>query len=292
MLTLLPVAGWAQGYVEGASLSSEVLPLTSKDPGQASDFRAYITRASVVMPRFLRADKSQALLLGLNAEAVYFAGNRPGFDVQHLFVVTPVLGYTRQLTPALRLTGLFLPTLGSDYRRIKGEDVQFGGLVRGLYRVNPLLALGATLGFRQTFYGPTYILLGGLDWQVADKVRIFGDVPATLTASYAATPKLNAGLDVTANFGSYRLEPENHYVRYRTFIAGLFAEYYVQPRVALRATAGYSLVRNLEIYQAGDRVSGILDFVNLGTAPLPVSPPIGNGLVLRLALSFRMPTPK
>ena len=134
-------------------------------------------------------------------------------------------------------------------------------------------------------------MLGGLDWRVADKVRIFGDVPANLTVSYAAGSQLNAGLDVAANFGSYRFGPGNHYVRYRTFIAGLFAEYYVQPRVALRATAGYSLVRNLEIYREHDRVSGILDFANLGTAPLPISPPITTGLVLRLALSFRIPTP-
>ena len=131
VLLLLPAAGWAQGYVEGASLSSEVLPLTSEGPNQTADFRAYITRASVAIPRFLRADKSQALLLGFNAEAVYFAGNRPGFDAPRLFAVTPVLGYTRQLTPGLRLTGLFIPTLGSDYRRLKGEDVRFGGLVRG-----------------------------------------------------------------------------------------------------------------------------------------------------------------
>lgn len=62
---------------------------------------------------------------------MYFVGNRPGFDAPRLFAVTSVLGYTRQLTPALRLTGLFIPTLGSDYRRLKGEDVQFGGLVRG-----------------------------------------------------------------------------------------------------------------------------------------------------------------
>ena len=291
VLLLLPVAGWAQGYVEGASLSSEVLPLTSEGPNQTADFRAYITRASVVVPRFLRADKSQALLLGFNAEAVSFAGNRPGFDAPRLFAVTPVLGYTRQLTPALRLTGLFIPTLGSDYRRLKGEDVQFGGIVRGAYRMTELLSLRATLGFRQTFYGPVYIVLGGLDWQVADRVRIFGDVPANLTVSYAAGAKLNAGLDVAANFGSYRFGANNDYVRYRTFIAGLFAEYYVQPRVALRATAGYSLVRDLEVYQERDRVSGVLNFVNLGTEPRPISPPIDTGLVLRLALSFRIPTP-
>lgn len=65
----------------------------------------------------------------------------------------------------------------------------------------------------------------------------------------------------------------------------------MQPCVAPRATAGYSLVRNLEIYQERDQVSGILDFANLGAAPLPTSPPIDTGLVLRLALSFRIPTP-
>ena len=291
LLVVLPLFGRGQGYTEGASLSAEVLPLSIGEPDHASSFRAYSTRASVVVPVYLIKNLLQALLLGAGGEAVYVNGSRPGFAVNHLYAVAPVLGYTRQVTQKLRLTGLFIPTLSSDYQPVKGEDVQYAGIVRGVYRVQPALTWRAALGYRQTFYGPIYIVLGGLDWQVSRKVRVFGDLPANLTVAWAATPNLNTGFDMAANFSTYSLSVANEYVRYRTFLAGLFCEYYVRPQLALRATVGYSIIRNLEVYRRNDRVGGVLDFVNLGHAPTPISPAIRNGVVARLTLSFRLPNP-
>ncbi|MFD2937409.1 DUF6268 family outer membrane beta-barrel protein [Spirosoma flavum] len=292
LLVVLPLVGRGQGYTEGVSLNADVLPLSIGGPDHASSFRAFSIRASVIVPFFLKKDKSQALLLGAGGEAVYFDGSRPGFEVKHLYAGAPVLGYTRQITQKLRLTGIFIPTLSADYQQIKGSDVQYGGIVRGVYRVRPTLALRAALGYRQTFYGPIYIVLGGLDWQVSRKVRVFGDLPANLTGAWAATPKVNAGFDMAANFSTYSLSVANEYVRYRTFLAGLFCEYYVRPQLALRATVGYSIIRNLEVYRRNDRVTGgVLDFVNLGHSPTPISPAISNGVVARLTLSFRLPNP-
>ncbi len=293
LLVVVPFAGWGQGYTEGASLSSEVLPLPSGKPGPESNSWASSTRASVVVPFFLKPDQSQALLLGGGVEVWSFTGSRPGFDVQHLYAIAPVLGYTRQLTQKLRLTGIFIPTLSSDFQQVAGKDVQYGGIVRGVYRVQPTLALRAALGYRQTFYGPTYIVLGGVDWQVSSRVRVFGDVPASLTVAYAATPRVNAGLDLVGNYSTYRLALADEYVRYRTFLVGLFGEYYVHPKLALRAKVGYSLIRNLDIYRQNDRATGVLDFVNVGGAsPTPLSPAVGNGVAVQVALSFRLPTPQ
>lgn len=171
---------------------------------------------------------------------------------------------------------------------MQGSAIQYGGLVRGVYRVGPTLALRAALGYRQTFYGPTYLVLAGLDWKVSDRVRVFGELPASLTASYAVAPKLNAGLDVLANAATYRFGPRDQYVRYRTLVTGLFAEYYVQPQLALRLTAGYSVLRNVEVYNKGDQVTGVVDLVTFGTAPVPLNPTVGNGAVVRLALSYRL----
>ena len=292
LLAALPLAGWGQGYTEGASLSAEVLPLSSGHPDHASRFWAHSTRASVVVPFFLKPDQSQALLVGGGGEVLSFSGSRPGFDVQHLYAIAPVLGYTRQLTPRLRLTGIFIPTLSTDFQQVLGNDVQYGGVVRGVYRVRPTLALRAALGYRQTFYGPTYIVLGGLDWQVSRRVRIFGDVPASLTVAYAATPRVNAGLDMVGNYSTYRLALADEYVRYRTFLVGLFGEYYLRPKLVLRAKVEYSLIRNLDIYRQDDRAAGVLDFVNIGGAsPTPLNPAVGKGVAVQVALSFRLPTP-
>ena len=283
-----PHTTYAQGYQEGVNVSSELLPLTLQNhEGQKHDFRASVTRFNMGIPYFLKADKSQYLILGVQTEAFSFHGPRPGFEVSNLYSVTPTLGYNRRLSDKLRLDVILLPTLSSDFKRIKGEDFLFGGLVRGTYKVKPNLSLRGSLGYRQQYYGALYIVQVGLDWQVSPKVRIFGDAPTSLTINYAHNAKFSTGFDLQAGNSSYRLAQENQYLRYSFAIPGVFAEYNLKPGLALRAKVGYSLIRNLEVFQEIDKADNV-DFFVLGTEPTPISPAIEKGLTFRLALSYRI----
>ncbi|MDF7814100.1 DUF6268 family outer membrane beta-barrel protein [Hymenobacter sp. YC55] len=284
----LPQATLAQGYQEGVNLSSEFLPLTLKNPeGKKHDFRASVSRFNMGIPYFLKEDKSQYLILGVQSEAYSFHGTRPGFHVSNLYSVTPTLGYNRRLSDKLRMDAIFLPTLSSDFKRIKGEDFLFGGIVRGVYQVKPNFALRGSLGYREQYYGALYIVQVGLDWQVSEKVRIFGDAPTSLTINYTNSPKLSTGFDLLAGNSSYRLAQENQYLRYSFATPGVFAEYNLKPGLALRAKVGYSLIRNLEVFNENDKADNV-DFVVLGDEPKPISPEIEKGLTFRLALSYRV----
>jgi hypothetical protein len=284
----LPHTTYAQGYQEGVNVSSELLPLSLKDhEGQKHDFRASVSRFTMGIPYFLKQDKSQYLILGVQTEAFSFHGPRPGFDVNNLYSVTPTLGYNRRLSDKLRMDAIFLPTLSSDFKGTKGEDFLFGGLVRGVYNVNPTLSLRGSLGYRQQYYGALYIVQVGLDWQVSKKVRIFGDAPTSLTINYAHNAKFSSGFDLQAGNSSYRLAQENQYLRYSFATPGVFAEYNFKPGLALRAKVGYSLIRNLEVFQENDKADNV-DFFVLGTEPTPISPELEKGLTFRLALSYRV----
>ncbi|OUJ71059.1 hypothetical protein BXP70_23135 [Hymenobacter crusticola] len=283
-----PQASWAQGYQEGVNVSSEYMPLSIKDAeGKQHEFRASISRFNMGIPYFLKQDKSQYLILGVQSEAYSFHGTRPGFHVNNLYSVTPTLGYNRRLSDKLRMDAIFLPTLSSDFQRIKGADVLFGGILRGVYQVKPNFALRGSLGYREQHYGALYIVQVGLDWQVSEKVRIFGDAPTSLTINYTHNPRLSTGFDLLAGNSSYRLAQQNQYVRYSFATPGVFAEYNIKPGLALRAKVGYSLIRNLEVFNETDKADNV-DFVVLGNEPKPISPEIEKGLVFRLALSYRV----
>lgn len=284
----LPHTTFAQGYQEGVNVSSELLPLSLKNhDGQKHDFRASVTRFNMGIPYFLKEDKSQYLIWGVQSEAFSFHGTRPGFEVSNLYAVTPTIGYNRRLSDKLRMDAIFLPTLSSDFKGIKGEDLRFGGIVRGFYKVSPTFALRGSLGYRQQYYGGLYIVQVGLDWQVSPKVRIFGDAPTTLTINYAHNAKLSTGFDLQAGNSSYRLEKENQYLRYSFATPGVFAEYNIKPGLTLRAKVGYSLIRNMEVFNENDKANNV-DFFVVGTKPTPISPEIEKGLALRLALSYRI----
>jgi hypothetical protein len=284
----LPHTTCAQGYQEGINFSSEAQPLSLKDhEGRSHAFNASITRFNMGVPYFLKADKSQYLILGLNAEAYSFSGPRPGFDVTNLYSVTPTLGYNRRLSDKLRMDVILLPTLSSDFKRIKGEDFLFGGLVRGTYKVNPNLSLRGSVGYRQQFYGGLYIVQAGLDWKVSEKVRVFGDATTSLTINYIHSSKLSSGFDLLSGNSSYRLAQENQYLRYSFAIPGVFAEYNLKPGLALRAKVGYALIHHMEVFRENDKADNV-DFLVLGNEPTPLNPVVEKGLVFRVALSYRV----
>ncbi|MDO7853331.1 DUF6268 family outer membrane beta-barrel protein [Hymenobacter convexus] len=287
---LRPLGSHAQGYVEGIGLSYEVLPL--KQVGNRdTTFRGDIFRANIIVPVAAAADSSHAVLVGLNLETLRFSGIRPGFAVRNVYGITPVLGYRQRLSSRTELTALVLPALNSDLHDVRGADVTWGGVVRAAYRVNSRRAYRLTVGYRQQFYGPQYVLLLGLDWRLGERWRAFGDLPTTFNISYAATPRVNVGFNLNGINTAYRLQEQDRYFQYQQGHYGLFAETYLSAHWALRATAAYAVTRRMEVYARDDQWPATIDYIGLGTAPTPLSPRLEKGVAFRLALSYRVPAP-
>lgn len=286
---VVPQIGHAQGYAEGIGLSYEVLPLKLENSGEHT-FRADVFRANLIVPIALNSDSSKSVLAGANVEALRFSGDRTGFTVDNVYGFSPVLGYRQRLSPALELTALALPALNTDLREVRGADLTWGGVVRVAYRVKPQFSYRFTLGYRQQFYGPQYIVLLGIDWQMAPRWRAFGDLPTTFTVSYAAGPRTNVGFNLIGINTAYRLREQDRYFQYQQGHYGLFAETYLSTHWALRATAAYAGVRRLDVAAKDDQWPVTIDYIGLGKAPTPLNPRIEKGLAFRLALSYRVAT--
>ncbi len=285
---LIPAISRAQGYAEGIGLSYELLPLKlASDSG--GSFRGDVYRANIIVP--VAADTSHAVLAGLNLETLRFSGNRPGFAVRNVYGIMPVLGYRQRLSPRTELTALALPALNSDLRDVRGADVTWGGVLRAAYRASARRVYRLTVGYRQQFYGPQYVLLLGLDWQLGQRWRLFGDLPTTFTASYAATPKVTVGFNLIGLNTAYRLLNNDEYFQYQQAHYGLFAETYLGAHWAVRGTAAYAGIRRLDVFAKDDQRPATIDYIGLGNAPMPFNPRLEKGLAFRLALSYRVAAP-
>ncbi|MBF9220937.1 DUF6268 family outer membrane beta-barrel protein [Hymenobacter ruricola] len=289
-LGLLPLAGHAQGYAEGVGLSYEVLPLTLRNAGEYR-FRADVFRASVVAPVAVAADSSRSLLVGASLEALKFSGSRPGFAVDDVYGISPVLGYRARVSPRVELTALALPALNSDLREVRGADVTWGGVLRAAYQASPRRAYRLTVGYRQQFYGPQYVLLLGVDWRLGPRWRVFGDLPTTFNVGYAVAERVNVGFNLNGINTAYRLREQDRYFQYQQGHYGLFAETYLSAHWALRATAAYAVTRRLDVFEKDDQWPATIDYIGLGKEPTPLNPAIEKGLAFRLVLSYRVPTP-
>ncbi len=287
-LALLPLAGRAQGYAEGIALSYEVLPL--QVAGSAEHFRADVYRANLTVPVNLRADSARALLLGLGLEALQFGAGPAGLPGAAVYGLAPVLGYRWRVSPRTEVLALALPGLYSDLRQVQGRDLRYGGVGRLTHRHSARFASRLTLGYRQQFYGPQYVLLLGLDWQPGPRWRVFGDLPTAFTISYTVRPGFNAGFNLIGLNSSYRLSDQNQYLQYQQAHYGLFAEGYLSRHWALRGTVAYAGTLRIATYAEGDQWPATLDYIGLGHAPTALSPALAKGVAFKLGLSYRVVT--
>lgn len=288
LFLLLPGLSFGQGYVERINISYEHMPMKIETPRGDQKFTGSNFKVSATIPIFLTPDRSRYLLAGGNLEAFNLSGTHPDFEVERVYSISPTLGYSTMAGKNFNLTALFTPFLNGDYKNVKGADVKFGAVVRGSWKVSDKLSWRGILGYRRQFYGPQYVVLAGVDWVVNDKWRIFGDLPHSTTVSYAASEKVNTGFNLFVQQSTYHLKNQDRYFEYNTVNPGLFAEYYVSRNWAVRATAAYTLIRNMEIYNKDDKADGFIDFYELGDRKDPINPEVAGGLSFKISLSYRI----
>jgi len=284
---------FAQGYLEGVNLGYDLIPLKINGPAGNQSFTASNFKLSDVVPVYLKPDKSQYLVFGLNIESMTFSGNHPNLPVTAFYGISPILGYCRQVNQRLNLSAILIPFLNSDLAVVNSSDFHFGGIVRGIYHVKDNFSIKVTLGYRKQFYGSQFIVFLGFDWKISNKWRAFGDLPNNATLCYNVKSKINAGINYSSGgYTTYDLTEHQHYILYNFAQPGLFVEYYVTPHLAIRGTIAYSFLRNLDIYNMNQKVSGVIDYIPLSTNPIALNPEVSNGPSFKLTLSWRIPDNK
>jgi len=288
LFMLLPGDSFGQGYIEGVNISYEHMPMKVKTPSGEQKFTGNNLKIGTTIPLFLNPNKSKYLIVGGNLEAFNFSGTHPDFEVKRVYSISPTLGYSTMVSKSFNLTALLMPTMNSDYKNVKGSDIKFAAIVRGSWKVSETMTWKAILGYRRQFYGPQYVALVGMEWKVNDKWQLYGDIPHNLTASYAVNEKVNTGFNLFVQNSTYRLDNQDRYFEYNTVNPGFFAERYISSKWAVRATAAYTLIRNMEIYNKTDKADGFVDFYELGDRNDPINPEVSKGMSFKIGLSYRI----
>jgi len=288
LFLLFPIISFGQGYVEGVNISYDHMPMKIKTLAGDQKFTGNNLKIATSVPVFLTPNKSKYLIVGGNLEAFNFSGTHPDFEVKRVYSISPTFGYSTMVNKIFNLTALLMPTMNSDYKNVKGSDIKFAAIVRGSWKVSETMTWKATIGYRQQFYGPQYVALIGMDWKVNDKWQIYGDIPHNLTASYAVNEKVNTGFNLFVQNSTYRLQNQDRYFEYNSVNPGLFAERYISSKWAIRGTASYTLIRNMEIYNKYDKTDGFIDFYELGDRKDPINPEVSPGLSFKVGLSYRI----
>jgi hypothetical protein len=189
---------------------------------------------------------------------------------------------------------LVAPRLMSDFQNLDGNSFQMGGVLSYQNDLNENLSLGFGAMYNQEFFGPYFVPLFLLDWQVSERWYIEGMIPVTAKVHY----RVNEGLDVGFNhFGlitSYFLGDEEYagdYMERQSIDLSLFARQRLFGSFFIEAMAGRSFGRGYKQYAGDQTVKFAIPLVAFGDERNVKNVTFNDGMIFTVKLIFNVQVP-
>ncbi len=159
--------------------------------------------------------------------------------------------------------------------------MQIGGAVLNTYLKKENLKFKFGAYYNSEFFGPFFLPLLGIDWNVNPKLNVFGVLPAGMTIEYKASPKkFHTGIMFRTITNSYDMNFTTSFVRINDNHLKLFFDFYLPGNTVFSLEAGHSVLRK---YKLGQKI-------NTGT--VYTDNKIKDGYLFKAAFYLRLRTDK
>ena len=131
---------------------------------------------------------------------------------------------------------------------INKSTFQFGGAVLNTYKRKENLKYKFGLYYNSEFFGPFFMPLLGIDWNVNSRLNIFGVLPGSMNIEYKLVPhKFHMGKGFRSITSSYRVQTGS-FLRTNDNQPKLFFDCYFTKNSVLSLEAGHTIFRK---YKSG-----------------------------------------
>jgi hypothetical protein len=148
---------------------------------------------------------------------------------------------------------VFIPRINSDFKNISSQDYQLGGAVVAVYEKKENLKYKFGLYYNSEFFGPFFMPLLGIDWNVNERINLFGVLPGNLTLECKINPSFYYGINFKSITNSYHFISSSLYNFHGNFLKvtdnqlKVFLDYYPAKNIAISIEAGHSVLRKYSI---------------------------------------------
>jgi len=238
---------------------------------------------------------------GINVNHFYFNVKDDAF--QHDGIASPInvhgiilrTGIVQKVGDAGTLQLLLAPRLMSDFKNMDGNSFQLGALASYAKASSEDFTWGVGGIYNQELFGPYFLPIFLLNWQVSEKWYIEGMIPVTAKVHY----RVNEGLDVGFNhFGlttTYALDHENYagdYIERFSVDLSLFARQRLFGIFYVEAMAGRTFGRSYKQFAGDDKIDFGIPLVNFGDNRVAKNQTFKDGMIFTLKLIINMKRPE
>jgi len=157
---------------------------------------------------------------------------------------------------------------------ITKNNLQMGGAILHTVKRRENFKYKFGIYYNSEFFGPFILPLAGIDWNINEKLNLFGVLPGSMNLEYKINKTIYIGVAFRSMTNSYRLT-NNSFIRVYDNHLKAVADFYVSKKHVLSIEAGHSILRK---YKPGLRVSGETTYSDLN---------VNDGYLLKIAYAFR-----
>ena len=238
----------------------------------------------------LKLNEKTALLTGLRGNLWSVKYNPKEFWPENYYSLGLTLGVNHKFSDKNSFLFVLLPKLNSDFKELNSNAFQLGFISTWSHRVNDDFLWKAGLYYNSEFFGPFFVPIFGLDWQLNEKWKIKGDLPIYVNIDYGINKDFSLGLGYIALVSSFRLSGDfqDAYTSRFAIEPYLFADVKVVKNVYLNGKLGYTMGRKYPVYARDDKMDWQLMFMKFGDDRTQLNSSIDEGLFLEFTLSYKV----
>ncbi len=212
-------------------------------------------------------------------------------------------GYSKKIDDNTSIVFMGFFRVASDFVNITSDHYLYGGLGMVTKKKSDRFTLKYGLYANTEHYGWLIIPLIGGSWKASDKLTIYGVLPRRLTASWKWSDRFRSGFIFEAPNRTYRhsenttvvlsenksIDTYNQNIKNIVYV---FGEVYLTKSIVLRARVGYSVFREIELYEYQSENSFITWGIEYGAERTPIRDvqafrDLEDGAVLNASIEYR-----
>ncbi|TFH20146.1 MAG: hypothetical protein E4H10_16990 [Bacteroidia bacterium] len=204
-------------------------------------------------------------------------------------------GIVQQVGDAGKLQLLIAPRLMSDFKNMDGNSFQLGAVVSYEKASSRDFSWGVGGMYNQELYGPYFVPLFLINWQVSERWFIEGMLPVTAKVHFRATEGLDVGFNHFGLTTSYALGHEDYagdYIERFSVDLSLFARQRLFGNFYVEGMVGRTFGRGYKQYAGDQKIDFGIPLINFGDDRVAKNVTFKDGMIFTLKLIFNMNVPE
>jgi len=203
-------------------------------------------------------------------------------------------GIVQQVGDAGKLNLLIAPRLMSDFKNMDGNSFQLGGVISYEKASSRDFSWGVGGIYNQELFGPYFLPIFLLNWQVSERWFIEGMIPVTFKVHFRVSEGLDVGFNHFGLTTTYALGHEDYagdYMERFGVDLSLFARQRLFSNFYVEGMVGRTFGRSYKQYAGDQKIDFGIPLVNFGDDRVAKNVTFKDGMIFTLKLIFNLKVP-